>query len=160
MVEKTNPYDILTGIDQREIISPLLWCIYYDPLLCQLQDEQLGYEISAKYHTDIYSKKLKESIIFPEKMYVDDMTILASNQKQLELMLSVADEFYDFNDIKINKDKLELLLRMKDTNFDYMKDFNIKFGMNKINITLKLPNESISILGVWFNVNDDKQFVI
>src|SRR4051812_41270141 len=28
----TNLYPILSGIDQEEIVSPILWCIYYDPL--------------------------------------------------------------------------------------------------------------------------------
>src|SRR5438270_1782745 len=34
---KTPDYEILVGIDQGEIISPLLWCIYYDPLLTKVQ---------------------------------------------------------------------------------------------------------------------------
>ena len=29
----TDKYDVLVGIDQREVICPLLWYIYYDPLL-------------------------------------------------------------------------------------------------------------------------------
>lgn len=32
----TDPYDMKVGIDQGEIISPLLWIIYYDPLLTTL----------------------------------------------------------------------------------------------------------------------------
>ncbi|CAB4380671.1 unnamed protein product [Rhizophagus irregularis] len=66
-VGKTNPYNVLTGIDQGKIISSLLWCIYYDPLLCQLQQESHGYKITAKYKKDIYSDYIKESIIFPER---------------------------------------------------------------------------------------------
>ncbi|CAB4384210.1 unnamed protein product [Rhizophagus irregularis] len=123
-VGKTNPYEILTGINQGEIISPLLWCIYYDFLLCQLQQNNLGYKISAEYTQDIYVEKIKESIIFPGKAYMDDTTIIAKNQTQLENMLEIADNFYTLNDIKINKEKSEL------------------------------------ILGVWFNIKDDKNFVI
>src|SRR2546423_10435348 len=33
----TDEYDVLIGIDQGEVISPLLWCIYYDPLLTKVQ---------------------------------------------------------------------------------------------------------------------------
>ncbi|CAB4425103.1 unnamed protein product [Rhizophagus irregularis] len=36
----------------------------------------------------------------------------------------------------------------------------IRFGSEYINIKPKEPNESIRILGVWFNVNDDKKFVL
>ena len=35
-VGKTLDYDVLVGIDQGEVISPLLWCIYYDPLLTKV----------------------------------------------------------------------------------------------------------------------------
>ena len=36
-VGTTSPYDVLIGIDQGEVISPLLWCIYYDMLLCEVE---------------------------------------------------------------------------------------------------------------------------
>ncbi|CAB4442138.1 unnamed protein product [Rhizophagus irregularis] len=78
-VGKTNPYNVLTGINQGEIISPLFWCIYYDLLLCQLQQGNHGYEIIAKYKKDIYSDYIKESIIFPGKAYMDDTTLLAKD---------------------------------------------------------------------------------
>ena len=29
-------YDVHVGTDQGEVISPLIWIIYYDPLLCRL----------------------------------------------------------------------------------------------------------------------------
>ena len=32
-VGTTSPYELLTRIDQGEIISPLLWCIYYCTIL-------------------------------------------------------------------------------------------------------------------------------
>jgi hypothetical protein len=44
---KTAPYDVLTGIDQGEVISPVLWCIYYDPLLAEIDKQNLGYNISC-----------------------------------------------------------------------------------------------------------------
>src|SRR4051794_26497764 len=51
----TNLYPVLSGIDQEEIISPILWCIYYDPLLCHIQDTQFGYELTAEWHSNINS---------------------------------------------------------------------------------------------------------
>jgi hypothetical protein len=32
----TESYNLLVGIDQGEVISPLLWVIYFDPLLTEL----------------------------------------------------------------------------------------------------------------------------
>ncbi len=40
----TNPIKAEDGIDQGETISPLLWRIFYDLLLCKIQENQnLGY---------------------------------------------------------------------------------------------------------------------
>ena len=38
------------GIDQGEVISPLIWRIFYDPLLSRIQqDESLGYTMSLQW---------------------------------------------------------------------------------------------------------------
>src|SRR5215212_7699235 len=41
------------GIDQGETISPLLWRIFYDPLLCAVQNSNRGYVMEEKldHHT-------------------------------------------------------------------------------------------------------------
>jgi hypothetical protein len=90
---------------------------------------------------------------------MDDTTLLAKDQLQLEAMLDMANEFYNLNDIKINKDKSELLLKKLDKSFNYSNSLMIRFGSEYINIKPKDPSESIRILGVWFNVKDDKNFV-
>ena len=45
----TDPYDILVGIHQEEVISPLLWVIYYDPLLSRIQKSNYGYKMSISW---------------------------------------------------------------------------------------------------------------
>ena len=43
--------DVITGhdgIDQGETISPLLWHIFYDPLLCQIQKGHRDYIMAPK----------------------------------------------------------------------------------------------------------------
>ena len=49
----TDPYDVQIGIDQGEIISPILWCIYYDPLLCEIDQQKLGYTITQCWYLAI-----------------------------------------------------------------------------------------------------------
>ena len=44
----TDPYDVQIGIDQEEVISPLLWCIYYDPFLSEINNLKLGYSVNYK----------------------------------------------------------------------------------------------------------------
>ncbi|RGB35879.1 hypothetical protein C1646_758829 [Rhizophagus diaphanus] len=127
-------------------------CIYYDPLLCQLQQDNHGYELTAEYKKDIYSHQIKKTIIFPGKAYINDTTLLAKNQAQLELMLETANEFYILNDIKINKQKSELLLKKVEKNYNHSDKLSNKFRPDYINITSKESTELIRILSVWFNI--------
>ena len=49
----TDSYQVMSGIDQGEIISPLLWCIYYNPLLCRIQNSSHGYSLSHTWKPNI-----------------------------------------------------------------------------------------------------------
>src|SRR2546421_214352 len=45
----------MDGIDQGEVISPLIWRIFYDPLLCRIMDdESLGYTMSVSWPSDLH----------------------------------------------------------------------------------------------------------
>jgi hypothetical protein len=44
----TDPIKTGDGINQGETISPLLWRIFYDPLLCKIQDNpEFGYKMEC-----------------------------------------------------------------------------------------------------------------
>ncbi|PKK58645.1 hypothetical protein RhiirC2_795988, partial [Rhizophagus irregularis] len=60
----------------------------------------------------------------------------------------------------INKDKSELLLRSKNYDFGKKEKININFGDKKISIFPVPKENSIRILGVWFNAYDDRKFVL
>src|SRR5271154_4625414 len=49
-------YEVLQGIDQGEVISPLLWIIYYDPMFAKINSLVDSFEISLHLHTFIYTK--------------------------------------------------------------------------------------------------------
>src|SRR6185437_10876417 len=47
-------FQAMDGIDQGEVISLLVWQIFYNPLLIVIQDrEDLGYKIQVDWPTDI-----------------------------------------------------------------------------------------------------------
>src|SRR3989337_579449 len=48
-------YNVKIGIDQGEVISPLLWCIYFDPLLCEVDKLKKGYTIKHSWKKDVTS---------------------------------------------------------------------------------------------------------
>ncbi|GBB86825.1 hypothetical protein RclHR1_13270007 [Rhizophagus clarus] len=114
----TDPYDVLIGIDQEEVISPLLWCIYYDPLLCEIEQRKLGYTLEApkialnKFYGEDTSDDT-EKLTISSNAYMDDTQWLAPSQNNLEKILEIADSFYKLNDIQVNKEKSELLVRYK-----------------------------------------------
>src|SRR5204862_897218 len=62
------------GIDQGETISPLLWRIFYDPLLCKIQQNpKLGHTIFAKWPSGIINKPtLTLSVKLATSAYMDD----------------------------------------------------------------------------------------
>src|SRR5438132_1371351 len=43
----TQPYNVKNGIDQGEMITPLLWQIYYDPLITQIAKTYKGYNLEV-----------------------------------------------------------------------------------------------------------------
>lgn len=97
----TDPFDMITGIDQGEIISPLLWIIYYDPLLTRIRNTNLGFRMEARECLDLYENiYCTKSITFPGCAYMDDTGFIANNKLNLERILRIADSFYKLNDIK------------------------------------------------------------
>ncbi|GES94483.1 hypothetical protein GLOIN_2v1814043 [Rhizophagus clarus] len=86
----------------------------------------------------------------PCKAYMDDTTIITDSKENLEVLLTTADSFFELASIKINYDKVELLLR-NDSAYD-ASPINLSFGDKIISIVPKSPKENIRILGVYFNV--------
>jgi hypothetical protein len=105
-----------TGIDQGEIISPLFWIIYYDPMFTKInQSKELHVNINVDQIRNIYSKNSDITHNFEIAVlgYLDDTTWFASSKEQLEKQLYIANSFYNFTDIKINHDKYEILTNEK-----------------------------------------------
>ncbi|GBC40758.1 reverse transcriptase family protein [Rhizophagus irregularis DAOM 181602=DAOM 197198] len=110
----SNPYDVMVGINQGEIISPLLWCIYYDPLLTAIQQEHFGYHVKAKKKINLYENiEVEVNQNITSMAYMDDTNMLAGNKEELEKILKTADDFYTLNDIQINKENLNCYLRKR-----------------------------------------------
>ncbi|CAG8669197.1 11381_t:CDS:2, partial [Rhizophagus irregularis] len=109
---------------------------------------------SASYKDNIYD--LQSNIINQHislMAYMDDTQWLSESKDNLEKILEIADDFYNFTDIQINKQKSELLLRIQNPNFKYNDDIQLHFGNQQIAIKPVHPSQSVRILGVWFNMN-------
>lgn len=85
--------------------------------------------------------------------YMDDTQWISDSQINLEAIFEIADDFYTFTDIQVNKQKSELLLHIQCPNFKYNDDIHLIFGNQQILIKPVHPSQSIRILGVWFNMD-------
>ena len=69
----TSSYQVQNGIDQGETITPLLWRIYYDPLISYIYSNSPGYTIETTWITNLKNNttdkaKAKCSVL----AYMDD----------------------------------------------------------------------------------------
>ena len=151
----TNEYQVISGIDQGEIISPILWCIYYDPLLSRIQQSNLGYTLKADKHTNITETSSSSFVShIPCLAYMDDTLWLSKSKDDLNDIILIADNFYHLNDIKVNWDK-SLLLTSRPTH----SRVNFKLTNDNIWIMPADPKIPVRYLGIWISITQNKKFI-
>ena len=139
---------MIDGIEQGEVLSPLLWRIFYDPLLVRVQEaKELGYYISAskpelRPREFVQRKEVKVAVV----AYADDTTWVAPNRQAMEKTLSIANEFFHINDIQINVKKSKLIVFNPKTK---VEERNITFGSDSISD--ENQQNITRMLGVWLN---------
>src|SRR5215216_5428488 len=136
-------YDVKIGIDQGEVISPLLWCIYLDPLLCEVANLNKGYTIEHRWISDLTTLSTNQlSAQVSSLAFMDDTNWIAGNQQDLESMLDVTDEFYNLIRSALNKQKTKLL-----TTKDFLNPtIDLRFSLSYVDLTAK--QGSVRFLGV------------
>ena len=77
----SDTYDVITGIDQGEVISPLLWLIYYDPLYELLENYTSGFNTSSIFYPELYNTSKDLVLNFKVHIvgYLDDSMIFSSS---------------------------------------------------------------------------------
>src|SRR6266542_2966893 len=155
----TDSYNVLVGIDQGEVICSLLWCIYYDPLLCYIQNQHhLGYQLSHSWSlsaTGPTDNSLSADI--PDTAFIDDTTWITSSQSTMESILSIAVSFFILNDILINDDKAILL-----TNDQLPESREAQFNLPTQSLTIKARpvHATERVLGMWITLQRSDKFII
>jgi hypothetical protein len=135
----TRPYSVEDGIDQGETFSPILWRIYYDPLISRIHNEHSGYQ--ATIQTLSMPIHLQTSVI----AYMDDSLWVAPNKSSLMEILSTANSFYKFAMIQVNPTKS--ILATNTTS----EDRSILF--NEESLTAIDKTKPFKYLGAWFSIH-------
>src|SRR6266511_2157315 len=162
----TNSYNLLVGIDQGEVISPLLWCIYYDPLLTKLQHmaEQglVGYQMSHTWNHDLtnLSTPKHESCTIPLTAFMDDSHWINDSTPKLQTKLTITTSYNTLNSIQTNNDKAVLLSTKAAKRTENCEPITLTVGSEIINITPLPLNDSTRILGVWLTAGKSNQHII
>ena len=89
------------------MLSPLLWRLFYDPLLTAVQTHSQGYVLNGwEQGPGSTDRPHVESVAF-----ADDTTWLAPSQSALQATLDMADRFLTAHDLESHPSKFTLLAR-------------------------------------------------
>src|SRR5271154_4817850 len=121
----TNSIPIIKGIPQGETISPLLWTIFYDPLLSKLNQSK------RKVHN-----------LFNNLAFMNDLNLLSHNKDTLQNVLNTTSQFLTVNNISVNPQKTKLIIINS-------KQENKTIFLNDTPISPNKKNDPIRILGIY-----------
>ncbi|GET54159.1 RNA-directed DNA polymerase from mobile element jockey-like isoform X1 [Rhizophagus irregularis DAOM 181602=DAOM 197198] len=163
----TPSYRVRIGIDQGEVISPLLWVIYIDPLLTVLKNEMIDpYTLHAPSLFTPLAETSSDGLRINNLVFMDDSTLISSSKSGMESMLSITEEFYQINNTSANHNKYVLITNsLPSTSAPSPSPvvFDLQLsGLNKVPSISIVPismNSSFRFLGVWFNVAGSRDFV-
>ncbi|GBB86432.1 hypothetical protein RclHR1_12880002 [Rhizophagus clarus] len=163
---ETSSYRVRIGIDQGEVISPLLWVIYIDPLLTVLQAEMLDPYILRPPTLSSNMMDSPSDILINNLVFMDDSTLISSSKAGMEHMLSITEEFYALNNTSANHQKYVLIsnsLPLTTTSTISPVEFCLSLSslndVSTISVTPLSITSSFRFLGVWFNIKGSRDFV-
>src|SRR6266487_6389707 len=113
----TNSHYIEAGLDQGKTHAPILWRIFYDPLLCKINSTRnhSGYSIDTivRHTSDTNLPATRHPNFVNHLAFVDDTIWIANSKENMEAILDIATNFFTVHDIEINLQKTELLIVKK-----------------------------------------------
>ena len=74
----SDSFSVLNGVNQGGVFSPVLFCIYFDVLLCRLAESKIGCYIGNVFEGAL--------------AYADDIALFASTTRAMRLMLGICED--------------------------------------------------------------------
>jgi hypothetical protein len=138
------------GLPQGGILSPTLWNIFYDPLLCAIQQLTTGYTIPSGI------KNTPGSVKVTSVSFADDCHPFSQSNRDCNHQLLLINDFLDYHGMTMGARKSKILCNNQkivegdDTNLINVNTF--KLGPNPIT-TIVPANSSSRILGVQISMS-------
>jgi hypothetical protein len=144
----TEDFETKGGLDQGDVWSPLLWRIFYDPLIEEININGGSYKMATRWEEGLdpmieRSLNLKVGAL----VYMDDSTWIGSSETDLRKSLEIAEEFFELNDIQINTKKTKLITINKSKRW---KSIGITHFVGE-KIIAEDPKDAIRLLGIWIS---------
>ena len=145
----TSPVPIISGIEQGETYSPLLWKIYYDPILAFIAQKYNNQflKISSPSPLDTIFNTIPTTITIPPLAYMDDTVWYCEHPETLQNILNDVSILYKINNIEVNPTKSDLLHILPKNS----KTTNHKLLYNNQTITSRKPEDIIRYLGIFYD---------
>ncbi|GBB95133.1 hypothetical protein RclHR1_24820004 [Rhizophagus clarus] len=147
----SDPYQVMQGIDQGEVVSPLLWIIYYDPLFARINSlRELAFTVELQQIKNIWNPAADQKVSYSTTVqsYLDDTTWVAPSLTHMKTLLEISNEFYELANIQINKDKYRLLTNNK---LYVGKEIELTLGTELTKVKINKKKEGVRILGVYID---------
>ena len=87
---ESEVFSVKNGVRQGAILSPSLFCVYLDTLLCQLRDAGVGCHIGGTF--------------LGAFGYADDVLLLAPTRQALQIMLTICENFATSHSMQFSTD--------------------------------------------------------
>ena len=110
--DTTAGFKVEDGLDQGEVWSPILWRIFFDPLLCKLKEVEYewNYTLQGQEIININNKVVKqEKFKINHVAFMDDANLIASSKEQIINLYKICNSFFKMCEIQCNPNKYELL---------------------------------------------------
>jgi hypothetical protein len=142
----TDTFSPLNGIPQGDPLSPLLWLIFYDPLLIRLQQQTPGFRFEFE----------PNPIHISAVAYADDIHPLADNAAALQHQLDITASYLQPFGMTLQPAKCQIHSNRPAEHPDFPT--NSQFHINQIPIPTITPGkELIRILGAFWSLNGDNK---
>ncbi|KAG9298030.1 hypothetical protein G9A89_018858 [Geosiphon pyriformis] len=141
----TNRYHVHDRLDQGKVFSSLLWCIFYDLLLCKVKRQKnvCDYRVNSNFisKTDQADPQAMLTLFLAAGVFVDDIIWVGSSQTTTQHILNIA-----ITNPHLAISGLPISITKKGETYHYLGIFLSTKGLSKLSLAK-------AYLDIWFFVN-------